>query len=145
MIFYFLKSNEKELRKAFDMFDADKNGTISVSEIKNVLKKVGKDMSDEEIKKMMAEVDKDKSGEIDFDEFCQMIKGNANLIEEAFKVFDCNGDGFITANELVYVMNAVGEELTLEEADEMVKEADKNGDFQISFEEFKAMLEKVDA
>lgn len=138
-------SSVKALREAFEMFDADKNGTISVAEIKSVLKKLGKNMNDKEIKKMMNTVDKDKSGEIDFDEFCQMMGMNSEdeLIEEAFNVFDCNGDKKISASELVYVMNAIGETITQEEADEMVKMADKDGDFQIDFDEFRAALNSI--
>ena len=135
----------KAMREAFDMFDADKSGTISVSEIKSVLAKLGKSMSDKQIKKMMDEVDTDKSGEIDFDEFLKMMgmSSEDELIEEAFNVFDCNGDKHISANELVYVMNAIGEPITQEEADEMVKMADRDGDFQISFEEFRDALKNL--
>lgn len=130
------------MRSTFDMFDTDKSGTISVNELKSVLKKLGKNMSDKEIKKMMSSVDKDQSGEVDFDEFCQMMgmSSEDELIEEAFDIFDCNGDKKISANELVYVMNAIGEELTQEEADEMIKMTDKDGDFQINFEEFRTAL-----
>lgn len=133
------------MKQAFEMFDADKNGTISVSEIKSVLKKLGKTMSDKEIKNMMANVDKDNSGEIDFDEFCEMMgmASEEELIREAFNVFDCNGDKKISANELVYVMNAIGEPITQEEADEMIKMADKDGDFQIDFEEFRDALNSL--
>merc|ERR1719385_553370 len=47
---------------------------------------------------------------------------------EAFKVFDRDGNGFISAAELRHVMTNLGEKLTDEEVDEMIREADVDGD-----------------
>merc|ERR1711865_641239 len=46
---------------------------------------------------------------------------------EAFKVFDRDGNGFISAAELRHVMTNLGEKLTDEEVDEMIREADVDG------------------
>lgn len=61
-------------------------------------------------------------------------------IIEAFKVFDRDGDGKISKQELYLVMKALGENLTEEEIEEMIREADINGDGEIDFYEFKAMM-----
>jgi calmodulin len=55
-------------------------------------------------------------------------------IREAFKVFDKDGNGFISAAELRHVMTNLGEKLSDEEVDEMVREADMDGDGQINYE-----------
>lgn len=49
-------------------------------------------------------------------------------------MFDKDGNGYITAAELRFVMTNLGEKMTDEEVDEMVKEADKDGDGQIDYE-----------
>jgi calmodulin len=68
--------------------------------------------------------------------------GNEKLIE-SFKVFDEDGNGVISAAELRHVMTNLGEELTDEEVDEMIRGADVDGDGQINYEEFvKMMMEK---
>ena len=52
-------------------------------------------------------------------------------IREAFKVFDRDNNGFISAAELRNVMTSIGEKLTDDEVDEMIKEADQDGDGRI--------------
>ena len=55
-------------------------------------------------------------------------------IKEAFRVFDKDGNGFISAAELRHVMTNLGEKLTDEEVDEMIREADIDGDGQVNYE-----------
>ena len=79
-------------------------------------------------------------------------------IREAFRVFDKDGNGFISAAELrsvlvdrwlahlslsfflsfgrfvSHVMTNLGEKLTDEEVDEMIREADIDGDGQVNYE-----------
>merc|ERR1712216_873956 len=50
---------------------------------------------------------------------------------EAFKVFDRDGNGFISAAELRHIMTNLGEKLTDEEVDEMIREADIDDDVQV--------------
>ena len=57
-------------------------------------------------------------------------------IREAFKVFDKDGNGYISAAELRHVMTNLGEKLSEQEVDEMIREADVDGDGQINYEEF---------
>lgn len=59
---------------------------------------------------------------------------------EAFKVFDSDGNGFINAAELRQVMMNLGEKLTEEEVEMMIKEADTNGDGLVNYEEFITMM-----
>lgn len=51
-----------------------------------------------------------------------------------FQVFDKDGNGFISAAELRHVMTNLGEKLTDEEVDEMIREADIDGDGQVNYE-----------
>ncbi|GLU19064.1 hypothetical protein SLE2022_353320 [Rubroshorea leprosula] len=65
-------------------------------------------------------------------------------LKEAFKVFDKDQNGFISAAELRHViMTNLDEKLTDEEVDEMIREADADGDSQINYVEFvKVMIAK---
>lgn len=57
-------------------------------------------------------------------------------IRETFRVFDLDGNGFITAFELRHAMKNLGTDLTAEEVDKMIKDFDIDGDGQLSYEEF---------
>lgn len=95
---------------------------------------------------MIEEVDTDKSGTIDFQEFLGLMawKMKETDIEEelieAFKVFDRDGNGLISAHELRFVMSTSGEQLSEEDIEEMIREADENGDGYIDYEEFVKMM-----
>ena len=54
-----------ETRAAFDVFDKDGSGTISADELRQVMKSLGENLTDEEIDEMIREADKDKNGTID--------------------------------------------------------------------------------
>ena len=92
------------------------------------------------------QIDADGSGTIDFPEFLTMMArkmkdtDSEEEILEAFKVFDKDGNGFISAAELRHIMTNLGEKLTDEEVDEMIREADIDGDGQINYEEFVKMM-----
>ena len=60
-------------------------------------------------------------------------------IRQAFNVFDVDSDGFISLEELKKVMISLGENLTTNELNSMIKEADRDMDGKISFQEFVAV------
>ena len=80
------------------------------------------------------------NGIIDFSEFLVMMARkmkdgeSTDEIREAFRVFDNDGNGYVSAAELRHVMTNVGEKLTDEEVDEMIREADIDGDGQVNYE-----------
>merc|ERR1712167_456772 len=94
----------------------------------------------------IGEVDCDQNSTIDFNEFCALMekKGSAGDSEEemkeAFKTFDKDGNGFISAAELKDVMEKLGEKLTDDELDEMIRECDVNGDGMVDYNEFCTMM-----
>lgn len=80
------------------------------------------------VQDMINEVDADGNGTIDFPEFLTMMarkmktSDSEEEIREAFRVFDKDGNGFISAAELRHVMTNLGEKLTDDEVDEMIRE-----------------------
>ena len=61
----------------------------------------------------------------------------------AFNVIDRDGNGLINADELFAIMEHIKEGISKDEAEEMIKEADQDGDGHLNYEEFvKIMMEK---
>ncbi|KAF9028903.1 EF-hand [Hymenopellis radicata] len=67
--------SEEEIRQAFMVFDKDKNGTISASELKQVMAGLGEHLTDAELDAMIKEADADNNGVIDYAEFLKMMRG----------------------------------------------------------------------
>lgn len=137
----------QEFREAFSLFDKDGDGKITRQELGTVMKSLGQKPTDNELKDMINEVDIDGNETIDFQEFLTMMANKIKdgdqeeELREAFRVFDKDGNGLISAAELKFVMANLGEKLTDDEVDEMIKEADLDGDGQVNFEEFVYMMQ----
>ena len=138
-----------QFRFFFNLFDKDSSGTITTKELGTVMRNLGQNPSEEELKQLIREVDLNGDGTIDFKEFlCLMVKkmDDSDIdqeLQDAFKFFDGDKDGYITSLELRNAMNNLGDEYTPEEAEEMIKEGDLDNDGKISFDEFmKIVLSK---
>ncbi|KAL7328596.1 hypothetical protein PS15p_206841 [Mucor circinelloides] len=135
-----------EYRESFALFDKNGDGAIDAEELGQVMRSLNQEPTDEELKDMINDVDSDNNGRIDFNEFLTIMsrmKGTdetENDLVEAFKVFDKDQDGSITQDELRSVMANLGQKLTSQELDEMIKEADTDGDGKINYKEFVKMM-----
>lgn len=131
------------LEEAFNLFDKDGSGTISTSEFGMVLRAIGLNPSDQEINLLVKKLDKDGSGRLEFNEFRDFYKdyktkhkNDREAIENAFKLFDRNGNGFIEAAELKAILSKCGQQLSDEEIEEMIDVADVDKDGKINYKEF---------
>lgn len=140
------RSQIEELEQVFKKFDANGDGKISASELGSIMSSLGHPETEEELAKMICEVDSDGDGFIDFDEFVELnTKGvdpdeAMENLRDAFSVYDIDGNGSITAEELHKVLRSLGEESSLAECRRMIGGVDSDGDGMISFEEFKVMM-----
>jgi calmodulin len=110
------------------------------------MRNMGQNPTDAELQQMISEVDADGNGLIDFAEFVTLMARKMNNqdkdaeIREAFNVFDKDGSGKISKDELRHIMKSLGEDLSEEEIQQMILEADTNGDGEIDYDEFVRML-----
>jgi calmodulin len=146
MVDKFSDSEIAEFKEAFCLFDKDGDGKINTTEVGTVMRSLGHMPTEEEVGNIVKGV---KNKSVDFPEFLSLLAKNAKPaasegeIKEAFRVFDKDGNGLVSASELRHVMTNLGEKLTEDEIDEMIREADDDGDGQIKYEEFVKMM--VDA
>ena len=136
----------QEYQEAFDMFDKDKRGTISVSEISKIMKNFGYPLSKKEIESMIASINTSGTGELTFEEFVTLMEKQTSMIDEtdedavlrAFKTFDKDHDGKITNFEFRYILSQLGldDKFTNEEVDYLFKECDLDNDGILNYQDF---------
>lgn len=143
------ETQKQEIKEAFDLFDVDGSGTIDVKELKIAMRALGFEPKKEEIKKLIAEIDKEGIGTIGFEDFFAIMsvkmseKDEKEEILKTFKLFDDDDTGSISLNNIKRVAKELGENLTDDELQEMLDEADRDGDGEINEEEFLRMMKKT--
>ncbi|KAG7016457.1 putative calcium-binding protein CML44, partial [Cucurbita argyrosperma subsp. argyrosperma] len=154
-----LPISSNDLLRIFNRLDKNKDGLICVQELKWLLDTIGIQLTMEELESFL------EKPSLDFDEFLffyesisKQNKGECKggLVDEhgdeeedveivymAFKVFDVNGDGFISCEELENVLSR----LELWDANKsevdcrsMIRAYDTNLDGKLDFEEFMNMM-----
>nr|XP_033810170.1 calmodulin-like isoform X2 [Geotrypetes seraphini] len=65
--------SEQEIREAFRVFDKDNNGFISAAELRHIMTNLGEKLTDEEVDEMIHEADVDHNGQLNYEEFVQMM------------------------------------------------------------------------
>ena len=133
-----------EFKEIFSLFDTSGDSTIAAKNLKEVLMCLGQTITQEELDELMYEheIDATGDGRVGFVEFLNLMgrkmkeTKEVDRMREIFNVFDKNKDGFISASEIQCVMTSLGETLTEDEVNEMLKEADRDLDSHISFEDF---------
>ncbi|KAL6526588.1 translation elongation factor EF1B gamma [Orobanche gracilis] len=137
-----------EFQEAFSLFDKDGDGCITIEELATVIRSLDQNPIEEELKDMIHEVDSDGNGTIEFSEFLNLMAKKIKEtdaeeeLKEAFKVFDKDQNGYISANESTSARN-LGEKLTDEEVEQMIKEADLDGDGQVNYDDYVKMMNTI--
>ena len=75
--------------KAFDLIDADGDGSVTSDELINIIAKVGGSMDPDEARALIRKADMDKNGSIDFTEFSTLwssLKGEED-VKDKLEIF----------------------------------------------------------
>ena len=103
----------------------------------------------DEVRRMIAESDRDGSGTISFDTFQSVMANKMHARDpkeeaiKAFRLFDDDETGTISLKNLRRVAKELGENMTDDEIQEMIDEADRDGDGEIGEEEFMRIMKKT--
>ncbi|XP_074322561.1 calcium-binding protein CAST-like [Apium graveolens] len=157
--------NSVRLRRIFDMFDKSNDGMLTADELSQALSILGLEADPSEIDSMISSYVKPGNPGLTFEDFEALHQSlnnaffaddneNAALTEqdsqesdlsEAFKVFDEDGDGFISAKELQVVLGKLGfpEGREIDRVELMISSVDRNRDGRVDFFEFKDMMRNV--
>lgn len=136
------QDRRKEYQEAFEMFDVNKDGTISKKELEFILRSLNEDPDEDEINQLLEDVDVDGNGEIDFEEFVALMGKRQKTIDleaeiiNAFKVFDKEEEGLISITDLRHILSNLKDFMSEDEIDEMLFEADTDYDGFIKYKDF---------
>ncbi|KAK7360889.1 hypothetical protein VNO77_02906 [Canavalia gladiata] len=134
-----------ELREIFRSFDRNNDGSLTQLELSSLLRSLGLKPTVEQLESFIHKADRNNNGLVEFSEFValvapELLPAKSPYTEEQlrhlFRMFDRDGNGFITAAELAHSMAKLGHALTADELTGMIKEADTDGDGMISYQEF---------
>ncbi|VVB07917.1 unnamed protein product [Arabis nemorensis] len=158
--------NAIRLHRIFDLFDKNNDGFITVDELSQALSRLGLEVDSTELKSTVESFIKPEQTGLGFEDFAALHKtldesyfengdreydaddGESSPesdLEEAFKVFDEDGDGFISAVELQNVLNKLGlpQGGDFEQVKKMIVSVDTNHDGRVDFLEFKNMMQTL--
>ncbi|KAJ1292453.1 hypothetical protein BS78_02G392400 [Paspalum vaginatum] len=167
--------NAVRLRRVFDLFDRNGDGEITVDELAQALDALGLDADRAGLAATVGAYVPDGAAGLRFEDFDALHRalGDAffgalaagpgddhgagagaeggkkaddeDEMREAFKVFDVDGDGFISAAELQEVLKKLGlpEASSMANVREMICNVDRDSDGRVDFSEFKCMMQGI--
>eukprot|EP00761_Pharyngomonas_kirbyi_P013531 gb/GECH01013560.1/.p1 GENE.gb/GECH01013560.1/~~gb/GECH01013560.1/.p1 ORF type:complete len:178 (+),score=46.99 gb/GECH01013560.1/:1-534(+) len=141
----------KRLYKRFKKLDKDGSGTITSDEFMMIPELAVNPL----VKRVISIFDANRDDSVNFKEFISALSvfsvrgGQEEKLKFAFKIYDIDGDGFISNGELFQVLKMmVGNNLSdvqLQQiVDKTILEADEDKDGKISFDEFSKVLANTD-
>ena len=142
MLFEIEDEELHKIRDIFKKFDKDGSLSLEINELGNIYRILGYHFTESELMEMVKDIDSNQDGYITFHEFLSsykervIFKAHEDKLREAFNLCDCDGDQYITLEELRRIMREVGENLEDKQLISMLKEVDKDNDNRLNFEEF---------
>lgn len=146
--FSFSKSELDMLQEIFSIHcQAGKGHTISFDDVGNILRKLGKVPTEKELLEIR-NLDGNATGRLDWVEFLVIASKlfffdavTHRQLNTAFRMFDESSSGLIDAFELRRALTTLGEKLTKEEVDDLIRKAEPNKHMMIDYKKFvKAMV-----
>jgi len=134
---------QAEMLEAFNLFDRLGSGKLKITTLDTLVRACGLTPSDAQIGGMKKEIDTEDTGEFDFHQLLALVQEHkedavksADEVLEAFRVFDKEGKGVISVEDLKSHMSNLGERLQGNEVSDLIKDADPSGSGVVSYEEF---------
>ncbi|CAH1775888.1 unnamed protein product [Owenia fusiformis] len=137
----------RDLKIVFDTFDGNSDGYLNVVEFRKAFKVLGFRINKKVAKQMVTDVDLRKKGAIEFNEFLEFVierqmdsRDVKAEIMQGFDMFDYDKQSKISMDNLKQACRETGVKFSIQELEEMMEEADANGDSFIDPAEFERVM-----
>nr|XP_034183197.1 troponin C, isoallergen Bla g 6.0101-like isoform X2 [Osmia lignaria] len=144
------KDQIAQLKMGFEAFDPDKKGSITSDTVGTILGMMGMKIPTQQLLEVIAEFDPFGSGELSFQEFCGLAsrfmeedtdtEAMQQELREAFRLYDKEGNGYITTDVFRDILHELDDALSPEELDMIIDEVDADGSGTVDFEEFMEVM-----
>ena len=144
-----------ELHEAFNIFDLESDGSIPANQLIILMKALKQDLSKNDLDDTLKEFNIEKDGQIYFNQFLKIMAKRLKTAKEdedkylkrLFSALDRNKNGLISVHEIRYIVThnsseEISEQISENDIEIIMKEADTDGDGLISFEEFMTIMKK---
>merc|ERR1712151_390096 len=137
-----------EIKDAFDLFDKDRSGEITVGEMLEAMRSLGYDTEQGEAAEHVKSLDRDGSGALEFNEFYELLTARfsenttKDELQRVFKLFDTDGTGSVSVQNMRAIADQVGDQVTDDELGDIILKNDMDNDGQLTFEDFYNVLTK---
>lgn len=116
-----------EFKDAFSLFDQVGDGKVDKSQVPGLLRSVGLNPLKQDLDKVKENLKSMREKRVTFEEFLPIYvtlakkqAGSAEEFTEALKMFDRDGNGYISSAELRRMLTALGDKLTEAQAEHIV-------------------------
>ena len=139
-----IQAERKQLiNDIFDMFDKNENGTIQASELHSVLESLGRSSTDDDVNQFLMKLDVNANGVISKEEFISAVdeiysfpQSTVDEVVQAFQIFDINGSGKITVDEMKTILLKFTNEFNEDDVNAIFELIDVDQDGKVSYAEF---------
>jgi len=138
------------LKNGFDNFDKESTGTISGTGLQMILKMIGVTVQKALLEEAVTDHELDmETAKIDFLTFCSISsrfmteedeEGLKEELKEAFRIYDRDGQGFISTDVLKEILREIDGDLTEDDLENIIEEVDEDESGTLDFDEFQGMM-----
>jgi calcium-dependent protein kinase len=137
-----------KLKKLFKYIDKNGDGRISKQELISAYQEMGFGITNSDIERLVDIIDSDNNGYIEYEEFIRVTINQNKILTEtnlkkAFDLFDIDQSGTISCEEVKQILSS-GNDLPDELFKDVFELINKTGSDEITFEEFKKLIENVE-
>ena len=138
--------NIQVYKEAFELIDKNKDGQITLDELKNFFIGLKENISNADLQDMINEADVEGNGTISFEGFIALMERSLRNEEveeeiiETFKKFDQDNNGLIGPEDIYNLLHSFNQDITISEAEEMIKNVDIDDDGLVNYQEFVKMI-----